>query len=209
MKVAVAVLGILAEVVGWHLVVRGGRSVWTVMTAVFAATGIATALVADVAVSPAVGSSLAIAVGLAAGLVLFAATRAFVALVRPWDAFRRQASSMYGRRERIPLWWAVALTVLVMVPGEELFWRGLVQASLAGEVGWLASAPLTWLAYVAANLPSRNLSILAGALVGGALWAGLAVWTEGVAASLVCHATWTALMLAFPAVLPSEPAEVP
>lgn len=209
MKVAVAVLGVLAEVVGWHLVVRGARSVWAVMTGVFATIGIAAALVADVSVSPAVTPSRAIAAGLAAGLALFVATRAFVALVRPWAAFRRQASSMYERRERIPLWLALALTVLVMVPGEELFWRGLVQTSLAGEVGWLASAPLTWLAYVVANAPSRNLSILAGAVVGGALWAGLAVWTEGVAASLACHATWTALMLAFPAVRPFEPAEVP
>jgi hypothetical protein len=53
---------------------------------------------------------------------------------------------------------------------------------------------------VVVNLPSRNLAIAAGAIVGGAAWGALAWWSAGVLASIVCHATWTALMLARPPV---------
>ena len=39
---------------------------------------------------------------------------------------------------------------------------------------------------------------MAGAVVAGAVWGGLAVWTHGVLASLVSHVVWTALMVAIP-----------
>jgi membrane protease YdiL (CAAX protease family) len=53
---------------------------------------------------------------------------------------------------------------------------------------------------VAVNLPSGNLAIIAGAVVGGAVWSALAWWTGGALASIVCHAIWTALILGFPVV---------
>jgi hypothetical protein len=55
-----------------------------------------------------------------------------------------------------------------------------------------------WAAFVVANLPSRNLAIVAGSMVGGAAWVGLAVWSGGVVAGLSCHVVWTVLMLARP-----------
>jgi membrane protease YdiL (CAAX protease family) len=70
-------------------------------------------------------------------------------------------------------------------------------------VGSLAGALLAWGVYVAANAVSGSLPIILGALVGGAVWTALALWTGGVAASLACHAAWTALMVALPP-LPTE-----
>ena len=54
------------------------------------------------------------------------------------------------------------------------------------------------IAFVLANLPSANLAIAAGAVVGGAVWVALAWWTGGVLASLACHIVWTGMMIAFP-----------
>ena len=61
-----------------------------------------------------------------------------------------------------------------------------------------AAAVAAWLGYVVANISSRCLPIVAGAVVGGALWAGLAWWSGGVLASLASHILWTGLMLALP-----------
>src|SRR6266542_1894525 len=83
-------------------------------------------------------------------------------------------------------------------PGEELFWRGLFEWRLARAVGWPGATAATWGAYVLVNLASQNLPIIAGAIVGGAVWGGLALWTRGVVASLACHIVWTGLMLARP-----------
>jgi membrane protease YdiL (CAAX protease family) len=88
--------------------------------------------------------------------------------------------------------------------GEELFWRGLFLGELERSVGGLAAVVLAWGGFVLANLPSGNLAIVAGAVVGGAVWVALAWWTGGIAASLCCHAAWTALMLALPPAVAEE-----
>ena len=40
--------------------------------------------------------------------------------------------------------------------------------------------------------------IIAGAVVGGVVWAGLTAWTGGVLACVLCHAVWIELMIALP-----------
>ena len=62
----------------------------------------------------------------------------------------------------------------------------------------IGAAGITWLVYVATNSASASLPIIAGAVVGGALWGSLAVWSGGMLASLASHMLWTGLMLALP-----------
>ena len=104
----------------------------------------------------------------------------------------------YAEAAEVPLARALVLSLLVMVPAEELFWRGLFQGRLAVAMAGAAAAAIAWVGYVVVNLPSRSLPIVAGAVVGGALWTGLAWWSGGVLASLASHILWTGLMLAFP-----------
>jgi membrane protease YdiL (CAAX protease family) len=129
---------------------------------------------------------------------LYVATAVFVLLVRRWASFDRHVEEIYDQRKGLPLSLALVLAALVVAPGEELFWRGLFQSRLAATTGWVVAAVLTWLIYIAANAASRSLPILFGALVSGAVWGALALWTRGVLASLLCHAVWTSLMLIFP-----------
>jgi membrane protease YdiL (CAAX protease family) len=89
------------------------------------------------------------------------------------------------------------LTLAVAVPGEELFWRGLVAPELQDATSVLLGALLAWLGYVAINAISRNLAILVAAGVCGAVWTILGS-LEGVAAPLTSHLIWTALMLSWP-----------
>lgn len=112
---------------------------------------------------------------------------------------------MYARQAGLPLWAALVLSLAVMVVGEELFWRGLFQLRLGrGLDSHLAGAVLSWLAFVAANLPSANLAIVAGAVVGGAVWTGLAWWSHGFLASMTSHVMWTGLMLSAPVLAAQE-----
>jgi membrane protease YdiL (CAAX protease family) len=196
----VMVLGMVVEGAAWWWISTRGASVWAVMTPVLVALGVLALATGRPEVAEDVAVGAAVAVGLAAGVLLFAATRVFVAIVAPrWGAFRTQSVSMYGRRGPLSLGAVLALSVLLMVPGEELFWRGLFLPELERALdGLLPAALLAWVGFVAANLPSRNLAIVAGAVVGGAAWVTLAAWSGGVASGLLCHAAWTALMLAFP-----------
>jgi hypothetical protein len=62
----------------------------------------------------------------------------------------------------------------------------------------MLGAAAAWFGYVAVNAASGSLPFLAGAIVGGAVWTGLAWWSGGIVAGLTSHAVWTALMLARP-----------
>jgi membrane protease YdiL (CAAX protease family) len=200
MEEAVIVVGLVAEATAWWFVAFRGRDVWRVMTPVLAAMGVAAIAAGPPAWSPEVEPAVAVAAGLGAGVVLYAATRAFVFLIGPWQAFRRHAVGLYLRQGDLSLGGALLLSVALTVPGEEVFWRGFVQPELARTLDAGVAALLGWAAFVAANAPSRNLAVLASAVVGGAVWSALGWWSGGALAPLVCHAAWTALMLSFPVV---------
>jgi membrane protease YdiL (CAAX protease family) len=194
----VVVLGIVAEAAGWAGVSWGRRNVWKTLPPVLGAMAIAALLVTP-AREPDVARSTAFAVGALSGVALFVATRAFVAVAARWGPFRRHTEQSYALAAGAPFPVALALSLFVTVPGEELFWRGLAAPVLgASSLGIAGGAVLAWVAYVLANAPSRSLAILAGAVVGGAVWAWLGWWSGGVLAPLASHILWTGPMLAFP-----------
>lgn len=200
--VAVAAAGVLGTAAAWRLVDGGRASVWMAMGTVSGAAGTAAVATGRVALSSRAAWTLALGSGAGAGLAIYAATVAFVRLARRHPVFDRQVREVYARRGRVSLGTALLVGAGVTAVGEELFWRGLLQGWLGEELGPLPGAALAWAAYVAANGASGSLPILAAALVPGAAWGALALWTRGVLASVACHATWTALMVARPPVGP-------
>jgi membrane protease YdiL (CAAX protease family) len=200
MEPAVAVLawgGPVAVAIAW-LVVRSGRSIWMTMALVMAPLGILTLVVATPRGAEAVGTAAAAGLGVVAGVVLYAATAAFMFLVRGWPLLARHAAELYDQRRRQSLGVALALAALVVASGEELLWRGVVQEALAGRLGDVQGAVAAWGTYVAVNGLSGSLPITLGAAVGGTVWAALVLATGGVLASILCHGVWTALMIARP-----------
>jgi membrane protease YdiL (CAAX protease family) len=201
MVAVVMIAGALLEFAAWWAVSRTGISIWMAMGIALPALGIAAVVIREPSLSPAVGGGVAVAVGATAGVALYLATRLFVAAIRPWRTFQRHSVEVYARQAGLPLVAAIVLAAAVMAPGEELFWRGLFQAKLSVVLdGRTAGAAIAWAVFCVANLPSRNLAIIAGAVVGGGVWSALSWWTGGALASIVCHALWTGLMLGFPVV---------
>ena len=198
MQLSVAVAGFVAEVVAWRLVARGRASLWVLVVPVIAVLGIVSAIVRPPVASGRVSAVAATAAGVGAGIALYVGTLAFVSIAARWEPFREHVVDRYRLASEIPIWLALVLSALIAAPGEELFWRGLVQPRLQASMPVLTGPALAWIGYVIANAASGSLPFIAGAAVGGAVWAGLALWTKGVLASALCHAVWTAAMLARP-----------
>jgi membrane protease YdiL (CAAX protease family) len=198
MQVAVMVAGAVAEFAGWWLVATGRADVWKLMPIVLGGMGIAAVLVRPPVAADGTSATTALLVGLGVGLALYAGTRVFVWVASRWAPFRRDVLEQYGRAGQVTLRTTLVLSLAVMVPSEELFWRGLFQGRLGDAMAPAAAAALAWLVYLVSNAASRSLPIVAGAIVGGAVWAGLAWWSGGVLASLASHILWTGSMLALP-----------
>jgi uncharacterized protein len=198
--IALAVGGPVIVALTW-LAIRAGRvSLWAGMGSATGVLGALTLLTGEVSAAEEVSVPVAGVIGLAAGLLLYGATAAFMAVFGRREPLARQTAALYDQRSGASLAGALAISVLLTVPGEELLWRGLVQGALESVVSAPVAAVLGWAAYVAANVASWNLPIVLGAVVGGAAWAGLALWSGGVIAGLGCHAVWTSLMIIRPPV---------
>jgi membrane protease YdiL (CAAX protease family) len=198
MTEAVALVGILLQVVVWRLVARDRLPFWPATTATFVVLGVTSLLAADPGCCREMEVAAACGVGVASGLVFYSTTRVVVDVATRHPLIRRTVVDVYRRSREVPFAAALVLTLVIAVPGEELFWRGLVLPEVQDATSATTGALLTWAAAVGVNAAWTSAPLLAGAVVGGALWTGLATWTGGVVAPLASHLVWTGLMLAWP-----------
>jgi membrane protease YdiL (CAAX protease family) len=205
--VTLMVVGAVATGVAWYVVTRRGASIFLVFAGLNGVLGIAALATGTVVWSAEFSLGAAAMIGLLVGVGLYVATVLFVIFVRRWPAFAENVTSLYERGAGVSLVQGLILSAAIAAPGEELFWRGLFQQHIVQNHGRGVAALGSWLGYIAASAVSLSLPFTAAAIVGGGVWVLLAAWTGGVLASLVCHALWTGLMLAFPppgGVRPSE-----
>jgi len=200
--VVLAIVGPLAVAGAWLLIRSGRVSLWIANGVLMPLLGAASLLTGVVEASRLqAGVGWAVFLGLTAGAGLYAATAAFMAIAGRWPPLARHTESLYENRRDVSLSLALVVSALLVAPGEELLWRGVVLEALREALGSSALVPaLGWLAYIAANAVSGSVPIVLGAVVGGVVWTALAVMTGGVVAAVACHVVWTALMVAFPPV---------
>jgi membrane protease YdiL (CAAX protease family) len=94
---------------------------------------------------------------------------------------------------------AALVAALGAAPGEEALWRGAVFARATRRLGagWrpVVEATATYAAFVAL---SGSLVLVLAALVCGAVWARQRQVTGSLVPSVVSHAVWALLVLAYP-----------
>jgi hypothetical protein len=195
---ALVAIGLIGQLVVWRSVAWGRIPFWPATAATFTVLGFAALAAGDVAWSASVSAGAAAAVGIASGIGLYAATRVVVALAARHTAIGGSVADVYERSDEVPRALALVLTMAIAVPGEELFFRGLVLPQLQDATSPLAGAALAWLAGVGVNAAWASLPFLAGAVVGGGLWTALGAWSGGILAPLLSHLVWTGSMLAWP-----------
>ncbi|MGW0534062.1 nitroreductase/quinone reductase family protein [Streptomyces sp. NPDC003032] len=83
-----------------------------------------------------------------------------------------------------------ACLVLAIAPGEELFWRGLLQGRLARRHGAVGAAVLTSVLYGAAHVATGNSAVTAAAVCTGASLSLLRANGASVERLALAHAAW-------------------
>jgi uncharacterized protein YbjT (DUF2867 family)/membrane protease YdiL (CAAX protease family) len=136
-----------------------------------------------------------ILLGAAAGGVMAAATyllHPVLARVVPFVA--GDTARLYSAFRAPPL--VVASVALVpVVLGEELVWRGVVQAALVRRAGTWAGVTLAAVAYALAHAPTGSPVLVLVALLAGLCWGALRGATGSLVPTLVAHLVWDALVL--------------
>lgn len=141
---------------------------------------------------------LAIGIGSAAILyAVFAVGHILSGVVLPFAA--AGVAKVYALRAGAPGWRVALLIVLVIGPGEELFWRGFFQERAAATTCPSYGLALAATLYTAVHLASGNLMLVIAAAVCGVFWGWLYMRFRSPIINIVSHTIWDlAVFLVFP-----------
>jgi membrane protease YdiL (CAAX protease family) len=137
--------------------------------------------------------------GLAAGVAMTAATYALYPLfVTIAPAVASSTSELYLLFNGG--WAPLRLGLLpLVILGEELVWRGLVQTVVERRAGRVSGALIAAAVYAAAHLPAATPLLALVALCCGLYWGALRAATGSLAAPLIAHLVWDlCVMVLFP-----------
>ncbi len=119
---------------------------------------------------------------------IFALGNLLSGLILPFK--NAQIAAVYLNKEQAPTWLISVLLLLIIAPGEEIFWRGFLQRRLAlrwgDSAGWIIGS----LAYGAVHLLTGNVMLVIAALVCGFYWGFLYRWQKSLWPVLISHALW-------------------
>ncbi len=112
-----------------------------------------------------------------------------------------QVEAVYGTKSQAEGKTILGLLLFPVGPGEELFWRSLVQRHLMQKLGTWKGFGLSLLLYAGVHIPSMNLTLLAAATIAGAVWGLMYIYFKHVGPGIISHAAWdAAIFILFPLV---------
>ncbi|WP_370222127.1 lysostaphin resistance A-like protein [Cytobacillus sp.] len=107
--------------------------------------------------------------------------------------FVNQVEKLYGRFSPSFIWHYIAL-ILIIVPGEEVFWRGFVQKRLMKFTTVKLSIILSSLLYSSVHFYSGYWMLAFAALIAGLFWGWLYAWKRSLPLVIVSHLVFDLLM---------------
>ena len=110
-----------------------------------------------------------------------------------FDFARPQVDMIYGIKSGTAPSLIALLLLLIIGPGEEIFWRGYVQRRCSERwspnIGFLVATA----AYTLIHIPSLNFMLIMAAMVCGIAWGGLyRLFPKHFTAIVISHALWDA-----------------
>ena len=105
-----------------------------------------------------------------------------------------EISSVYAYRGSASPWRIGLLMALVIGPGEEFFWRGMVQHHLVNRYGSTIGVMAGALVYTLVHLPTANPVLLLAALTCGLFWGILYDRTRSLPLVAISHTAWDILV---------------
>ncbi|PLR81420.1 CPBP family intramembrane metalloprotease [Bacillus canaveralius] len=135
--------------------------------------------------------------GLLSGFVLFAVFWAGNFLIDLLNLpFSKGVAKLYNRLAPAQLWHYIVL-ILVIIPGEEIFWRGFIQKRLEKYVPATASIVLAAVMYTSVHFYAGYMVLPIAALFGGLFWGFLYWWKRSIPLVIVSHLVFDLFLFVF------------
>ncbi len=112
-----------------------------------------------------------------------------------------QLTSVYSQGGGVPRSVVGLLLFFPIGCGEELYWRGLVQRSLADDMGPKKGMIWTVILYTAVHIPTGNLLLILAAFSCGVFWGFMYYKYKSVVPGLISHLVWDLFIFAVAPIL--------
>ncbi|MDR4886899.1 type II CAAX endopeptidase family protein [Fredinandcohnia sp. QZ13] len=94
------------------------------------------------------------------------------------------------------LTWHYMVLFLIIIPGEELFWRGFIQKKVEDHFeNKLLVIVISSLLYMSANLYTFNPLFLLATFAGGVVWGTLYMWNRNILLTILSHLVFNLFFL--------------
>lgn len=100
--------------------------------------------------------------------------------------FSEGVGQVYGLRT-VPSYLIALALVFPIGPGEEIYWRGLIQRRFSEELGSGTGLLTATCAYALVHLPTLNLPLIMTAFIGGLVWGYIYKRTASLLPVIVSH----------------------
>ncbi len=178
--------GACAELVG----------IWVAIGSAAIALGLAVLLFDQAASRRALRPSVRlVALGLAAGAVMSLVTYLAYPLVTQLLPFVATQTAFLYAAFRVPPAIVAALVLVPVIVGEELVWRGVIQAALVARFGRARGVLLAAFGYALAVAPLGSPVLVFVAFACGLVWGALREASQSLVAPLLAHVLWDLLVL--------------
>lgn len=91
--------------------------------------------------------------------------------------------------------WQYIVLFLIIIPGEEIFWRGFILKRLLGWINILPSILISTLLYTSVNIYSGSSHLILASIVAGLVWSCLYVWKKSIPLLIVSHLVFDLFLL--------------
>jgi uncharacterized protein len=102
----------------------------------------------------------------------------------------REIAGIYELRSAAPRPAIATALALAIGPGEELFWRGLVQRGMMRRYGRVRGTLIASSIYGGVHLVSTNLTLTGAAATAGLYWGALYAREQRLAPLIISHVSW-------------------
>jgi membrane protease YdiL (CAAX protease family) len=125
-------------------------------------------------------------IGIASGALLYLLFFAGYQLTRSTPIFNEGVGQVYELRT-VPSLLIGLVLVFPIGPGEEVYWRGLIQRRFSERLGTRAGLLTATAAYTLVHLPTLNLPLMLTAFIGGLTWGYIYQKTASLWPVLISH----------------------
>ncbi len=108
-------------------------------------------------------------------------------IMKAYPIFKEGVARVYDLRSSAPSFLIGLVLVFSIAPGEEIYWRGLVQRRLAERLGVGPGLMLASTAYALVHLPTLNPPLILTALIGGLVWGYIYKTSASLVPGIISH----------------------